>query len=144
VLTLSALLCTSLAGLAHASTYRHRLLRLLNHSRVLHDRRPLRMNLRLSRDALTHTRQMLRDDQLYDVENLASVLEPYNLTKFGADVVGCGESLHDMHRRLMHHALHRRIMLNADLRRVGIGVIRDSGRSLCGRDAFWATELFFG
>jgi uncharacterized protein YkwD len=144
VLTLSVLLWTSLAGIAHAATYRHRLLRLLNHSRVLHDRRPVRLNLRLSRDAMTHTRQMLRSDRLFDVENLATVLEPYDWSKLGADVVGCGESLHMMHRQLMHHALHRKIMLSPDVRRVGIGVIKDTGESLCGRDAFWATELFYG
>ena len=144
VLTLSALLWTILAGTAHAASYRHRLLRLINHSRVLHDRRPVRINLRLSRDATAHTRRMLRDNRLYDVSNLASVLEPYRWSNMGADVVGCGDTLHQMHRALIRHALHRRIILNAKVRRVGIGVIKDRGKSLCGRNAVWATELYYG
>ena len=144
MLTLSALLWTSVAGIAHAATYRHRLLRLINHSRVSHDRRPVRLNLRLSRDAMRHTRHMLQDDRLYDIDALATVLEPYAWSKLGADVVGCGETLHEMHRQLMRHALHRRIILSSKVRKVGIGVIKDSGKSMCGRDAVWATEIYYG
>lgn len=144
VLTLSALLWTSLAGIAHAATYRHRLLRLINHSRVNHDVRPVRLNTRLSRDAMRHTRQMLRDDQLYDVDNLATLLDPYDWSKLGADVVGCGDTLHQMHRQLMRHAFHRKIILSRKVRYVGIGVIKDTGKSLCGRNAVWATELYYG
>jgi uncharacterized protein YkwD len=144
VLTLSALLWTSIAGFAHAATYRHRLLRLINHSRVNHDRRPVKLDLRLSRDAKEHTRRMLRDNRLYDIENLATVLEPYNWSRLGADVVGCGETLHKLHRQLMGHLLHRKIILSSKVRRVGIGVIKDSGKSLCGRDAVWATEIYYG
>ncbi|MGZ4110117.1 MAG: CAP domain-containing protein [Actinomycetota bacterium] len=144
VLTLSALLCTSFAGIAHAATLRHRLLHLINHSRTLHDVRPVKLNLRLSRDAMTHTRTMLQADRLFDFTNLADVLAPYDWKRLGADVVGCGETLHEMHRALMRHALHRKIILNADVRRVGIGVIKDTGRSLCGRNAVWATEIYYG
>jgi len=144
VLTLSALLWTSLAGIAHAATYRHRLLRLINHSRASHDRRPVRLNLRLSRDSLRHTRQMLRSNRLFDVDDLANVLDPYNWTEFGADVVGCGDTLHQMHRQLMRHPFHRKIILSRKVRRVGIGVIKDTGKSLCGRKTVWATELYYG
>jgi len=144
VLTLSALLWTSVAGIAHAATYRQRLLRLINHSRVSHDRRAVRIDLRLSRNATAHTRQMLRDDSLYDVTNLASVLEPFDMRAYGADAVGCGETLHKLHRQLMGHALHRKIILSSNVRRVGIGVIRDSGGGLCGRRALWATEIYYG
>jgi uncharacterized protein YkwD len=144
VLTLSALLWTSLAGIAHAATYRHRLLRLVNHSRTNHDVRPVTLNLRLSRDAMAHTRTMLRRNRLMDVRNLADVLAPYDWNTLGADVVGCGDTLHEMHRQLMRHAFHRKIILNRSFRVVGIGVIRDTGKSLCGRDTFWATEIYYG
>jgi uncharacterized protein YkwD len=144
VLTLSALLWTSLAGTAHAGTYRHRLLRLINHSRTNHDVRPVRLNLRLSRDAMAHTRRMLRRNRLMDIRNLADVLAPYDWGTLGADAVGCGDTLHEMHRQLMRHALHRKIILNRAFRVVGIGVIKDTGKSLCGRDAFWATEIYYG
>jgi uncharacterized protein YkwD len=144
VLTLSALLWTSLAGIAHAATYRHRLLRLINHSRTNHDVRPVRLNLRLSRDAMAHTRKMLRQNRLMDIRNLADVLAPYEWNTLGADVVGCGDTLHEMHRQLMRHAFHRKIILDRAFRVVGIGVIRDTGRSLCGRNAIWATEIYYG
>jgi uncharacterized protein YkwD len=144
VITLSALLWTSLAGIAHATTYRHRLLRLINHSRTSHDVRPLRLNLRLSRDALAHTRKMIRRNRLFDVRNLEDMLAPYDWKVLGGDVVGCGDTLHEMHRQLMKHAFHRKIILNRKFRRIGIGVIKDTGRSVCGRDAFWATEIYYG
>jgi uncharacterized protein YkwD len=144
VLTLSVLLWTSIAGIAHAATLRHRLLRLVNHSRTLHDVRPVKLDVRLSRDAMTHTRTMLQADRLFDLANLADVLASYDWSRVGAEVVGCGETLHEMHRALMHHLLHRKIILNADVRRVGIGVIKDTGRSLCGRNAVWATEIYYG
>lgn len=144
VLTLSAILWTTLAGIAHAATYRHRLLHLIDHSRANHDVRPVRLNVRLSRDAMAHTRKMLRLDRLMDIRNLADVLAPYDWKTLGADVVGCGDTLHELHRQLMRHALHRKIILNGEFRVVGIGVIRDSGTSLCGRDAFWATEIYYG
>jgi uncharacterized protein YkwD len=141
---LSALLWTSIAGIAHAATFRHRLLRLINHSRTLHDVRPVTLDRKLSHDATAHTRTMLQADQLFDFTNLAEVLAPYDWYRFGADVVGCGDTLHETHRALMHHLLHRKIILNADVRRVGIGVIKDTGRSLCGRNAVWATEIYYG
>jgi uncharacterized protein YkwD len=144
VLTLSALLMTSVAGIAHASTYRHRLLRLVNHSRTNHDVRPVKLNPRLSRDASAHTRRMLRLNRLMDIRNLGDVLAPYDWNTLGADVVGCGETLHEMHRQLMRHAFHRRIILNAAFRVVGIGVIKETGASLCGRNAVWATEIYYG
>lgn len=144
MLTLSALLWTSLAGIAHAATYRHRLLRLINHSRTNHDVRPVRLNLRLSRDAMAHTRKMMRQNRLMDIRNLADVLAPYEWNTLGADVVGCGDTLHEMHRQLMRHAFHRKIILDRAFRVVGIGVIRDTGRSLCGRNAIWATEIYYG
>jgi uncharacterized protein YkwD len=144
VLTLSALLWTSLAGIAHATTYRHRLLRLINHARTNHDVRAVRLNLRLSRDAMAHTRKMLRHNRLMDIRNLEDVLAPYDWRTLGADVVGCGDTIYEMHRALVRHALHRKIILNRKFRVVGIGVIKDTGRSLCGRDAFWATEIYYG
>jgi uncharacterized protein YkwD len=144
VLTLSALLWSSFAGIAHSATFRHRLLRLVNHSRTLHGVRPVKLNLQLSRDATAHTRTMLQADRLFDFTDLANVLAAYDWFRFGADVVGCGETLHETHRALMHHLLHRKIILNADVRRVGIGVIKDTGRSLCGRNAVWVTEIYYG
>jgi hypothetical protein len=44
----------------------------------------------------------------------------------------------------MGHAAHRDIMLDARLRFVGIGVIKDRSRNICGRGSIWGTELFYG
>ena len=141
---LSALLLSSVGGIAHAATYRHRLLRYINHARTRHDLHPVRVNLRLSTDALQHTRTMVRRNRLFDVRDLQAVLDPYSWRRVGADAVGCAATLHRVHRRLMHHPPHRRIILDRRARRVGLGVIKDHGKSLCGHRAVWVTEIFYG
>jgi hypothetical protein len=34
--------------------------------------------------------------------------------------------------------------LNPKVRRVGLGVVRADENNRCGRNSFWATELFYG
>ena len=144
VLVLSTILLSTIAGFALARTYRGRLLHSIDISRRNHDVRLVRLNVRLSQDALQHTRMMIRSNRLYDVRNLYDVLAPYDWSRFGGAVVGCATKLRAVHRAFMHHAEHRKIILNPSARRVGIGVIRMDGRSSCGTDAFWVTEIFYG
>jgi len=132
-----------LAPPAEATTYRTRLLRIINHSRLINGRKPLKINLSLSEDAKAHTRKMIRRGKLYDVPNLSQVLSPYKWST-GGDVVGCGDTLIEMHRLLMRHAYHRKIILSRKFTYVGIGVIKVDGKSACGRNSFWATEIFYG
>jgi len=118
---------------------------MINNSREKHDLRPVKLNLRLSRDAMSHTRRMIRRGKLFDVRNLADLLDPYEgFKRYGGSIVGCGDSLTDMHQKLMHHAYHRKIILSGKVRFVGIGTIAVSGRSGSGRNQIWGTAIFYG
>jgi cysteine-rich secretory family protein len=141
---LITLLLVTLAAPAHA-TMRSRYLRIINHTRAQHDLRPLKLNGKLSDTAKGHTRKMIREGRLFDMGNLAVILAPYaGYQTMGADVVGCGDTLFQMHQLMMHHAYHRNIILSNKVDFVGIGAIHRSGRSGCGRNQFWATAIFFG
>ena len=118
---------------------------MINNSRDKHDLRAVKLNLRLSKDAMSHTRRMIRRGELFDVRNLADLLDAYEgFKRYGGSIVACGDSLADMHRKLMHHAYHRKIILSGKVRFVGIGTIAVSGRSGCGRNQIWGTAIFYG
>ena len=87
---------------------------------------------------------MVREDQIYDPYNLAAILSDYSWDDVGADVVGCAGTIPRLHRAWMNHDAHRVILLNGNLRRVGIGVVRNDTRNHCGRGSIWATEIFYG
>lgn len=144
LLILATLVFWISAGPAQAtlrSRYRH----LINNSRDNHDLRPVKLNLRLSKDAKVHTLRMIRRGKLFDVRNLADLLDPYEgFKRYGGSIVACGDSLTDMHQKLMHHAYHRKIILSGKARFVGIGTIALSGRSGCGRNQIWGTAIFYG
>jgi uncharacterized protein YkwD len=132
------------AQASRTDRYRTKLLNILNRTRVHHDLRPVKINLRLSEDALHWSKTMIRKNQIYDPPNLAQLLAPYSWDDVGADVVGCGSTIHEVHRIFMTEAFHRSIILYPKVRRVGIGVVRADENNRCGRDSFWATELFYG
>jgi uncharacterized protein YkwD len=121
-----------------------KMLRIVNATRARHDLRLLKLNRELSRDAMVHTRIMVRKDRIYDPPNLAEILEKYEWDDLGADVVGCGHTLKELHDILMTEAFHRSIFLHPDLRRVGMGITKVDERNRCGRGSFWATEIFYG
>lgn len=120
------------------------LLRLLNESRERHDLRTLRPDRSLNRDAMRHTRRMLRRNQLFDPHDLAAMLSDEPWDDIGASVVGCASTLKGLHRALLRHGPHRRILLHPKLRRVGIGVVQTRARNVCRRGWYWATELYYG
>lgn len=128
-----------------SATFRSRYLHLINRSRVRRDLRPLKLHLKLSGDALAHTHNMIRKNRLFDIGDLVLLLYPYAGSKtIGADVVGCGSTLAHLHKRMLHEAHHRRILLSPKTRYAGIGVIKDTGRSPCGKDDLWATTIVYG
>jgi uncharacterized protein YkwD len=143
---IGALLLLGAAGIepAEARPYHARLLDMINHSREVHGLDALKLNVRLSGDARFHTRRMVRRNRLFDVPNLAELLEHYRWRTYGASAVGCAPSPFRLHRLLMRDKDHREIILSPDARRVGIGAVLDHGKSVCGRNAFWATEIFYG
>jgi hypothetical protein len=44
----------------------------------------------------------------------------------------------------MHDAPHRAIILNSQVRRVGIGVVRATGKNSCGKRSYWVSEIYYG
>lgn len=121
-----------------------KMLRIVNATRERRDLPLLSLNRALSRDSMRHTRIMVRKDRIYDPPNLDEILAKYEWDDLGADVVGCGHTLKELHQILMTEAFHRSIFLHPDLRRVGMGITRVNERNRCGRGAFWATEIFYG
>jgi uncharacterized protein YkwD len=127
-----------------AEGFEAKLLRIVNTTRERHDLRALKLDASLSDQARAHTRRMIQRARIYDPPNLDEILAQYRWDDLGADVVGCGNTLKQLHDILMTEDFHRDIILHPDLRRVGIGVVRIDERNRCGRDSFWATEIFYG
>jgi uncharacterized protein YkwD len=121
-----------------------KLLRIVNRTRERHDLRLLKMDRSLSRPSERHTRKMIRQDRLFDPRNLEEILADYEWDDIGADVVGCGNTLKELHQILMTEDFHRTILLHTKLRRIGIGVVVADERNRCGRGSFWATEIMYG
>jgi uncharacterized protein YkwD len=126
------------------SRWARKLLRIVNNTRSQHDLRPLKMDRSLNPPSRRHTNKMIDDNRLYDPPNLQQILEGYPYDDLGADVVGCGMTLRQLHRILMSESFHRTILLHRDLRRVGIGVVKARQNNRCGRGSFWATEIMYG
>lgn len=130
---------------AHAKTLRQRLLEMINQTRDRYDRRPLKLSVTVSRDALRHTRRMVRKDRIFHSPDLPESLDPYDWSSWGENV-GCASTLRTLHRSLMKSAVHRSNILKRGFRRIGLGVVRSDGYSkICGdASQFWATEIFWG
>ncbi|HJU57998.1 MAG TPA: CAP domain-containing protein [Actinomycetota bacterium] len=142
--TITIVLGIAFAPAAGARGDRGKLLRLINAARERHDLRELRMDRSLSRDALRHTRRMVKQNRVFDPPNLDTFLNDEPWERIGASVSGCADTLGGLHHAWMRHTAHRVIMLEPRLRRIGIGIIRDRTRNICGRGSFWGTELFYG
>jgi uncharacterized protein YkwD len=144
IATLALSVLQAPAAAAAGDGYQRKMLDIVNRTRARHDLRLLKLNRELSKDSLVHTRKMVRNDRIYDPPNLAEILADYEWDDVGADVVGCGHTLKELHDILMTEAFHRSIFLHPDLRRVGIGVLEVDERNRCGRGSLWATEIFYG
>ena len=129
---------------AGSDRWAKKLLRIVNHTRVQHDLRPLKMQRGLNPPSRRHSNKMIDDNRLYDPPNLEQILSRYSYDDLGADVVGCGMTLRELHRILMSESFHRTILLHRDLRRIGIGVMKARQNNRCGRGSFWATEIMYG
>jgi uncharacterized protein YkwD len=142
--TVALALGTAFASDAEALGYRGRLLKKINATRERHDLHRLRIDRSFSRDAVRHTRRMVSRNRVFDPPNLARYLADEPWEEIGASISGCAGTLHGLHRAWLRHHSHRVIMLEPKLRRIGIGVIRDRSRNICGRGSFWSSELFYG
>lgn len=135
---------TASAQTANAIGARGKLLKMINNVRERNDLRELRIDRSLSRDAVRHTRRMVEANEVFDPANLDAILSDEPWERIGASVSGCAGTVRGVHRAWMRHAAHRDILLEPRLRRIGIGVITDRSRNICGRGSIWATELFYG
>lgn len=135
---------TASAQTANAIGARGKLLKMINNVRERNDLRELRIDRSLSRDAVRHTRRMVEANEVFDPANLDTILSDEPWERIGASVSGCAGTVRGVHRAWMRHAAHRDILLEPRLRRIGIGVITDRSRNICGRGSIWATELFYG
>jgi uncharacterized protein YkwD len=142
--TIALALGTASAPDAGALGHRGRLLKMVNVTRERHDLRRLRIDRSFSRDAVRHTRRMVTENRVFDPPNLADYLADEPWEEIGASVSGCAGTLRGLHRAWMRHHAHRVIMLEPKLRRIGIGVIKNRSRNICGRGSFWSSELFYG
>ena len=127
-----------------SNRWARKLLRIVNQTRTNRDLRPLTMQRSLNPPSRRHTNRMIDDNRLYDPPNLQQILQGYPYDDLGADVVGCGNTLRQLHRILMSENFHRTILLHRDLRRIGIGVVKARHNNRCGRGSFWATEIMYG
>jgi uncharacterized protein YkwD len=121
-----------------------KLLGIVNATREEHHLRPLQLERSLGGPATRHSARMVRANRLFDPPNLEQILSGYAWNDIGADVVGCGATLREMHRIVMSEAFHRTILLDPDIRRVGIGVVVARDHNRCGRGSVWATEILYG
>ena len=127
-----------------SDSYARKLLNIINRTRAHHDLRRLKMERSLNGPSRRHTADMIDANRLYDPRNLERLLADYRWDDLGADVVGCGNTLNELHHILMTEDFHRTILLHPKLRRVGIGALVALDRNRCGRDSFWATEIMYG
>jgi uncharacterized protein YkwD len=147
LLTLTVISCVILGTVLvpnAAAGYRGRVLRLVNATRESHGLHTVRIDASLSRKAMRHTRHMIGRDEIYDPTNLSQLMSTEPWDTVAASVAGCGGTLHGIHRAFMHHYEHRVILLNPDLRRIGVGVVKNEQPNSCGRGWYWVTELFYG
>ena len=139
---------TMLLTLAHAPVANagraRELMEIVNETRRDHGLRALRMDRSLNPASRRHTNLMIRENEIFDPPNLAQILAGYDYDDLGADVVGCGHTLRELHRILMTESFHRMILLHPDIRRIGIGVVVNDRNNRCGRGSLWATEIMYG
>jgi len=136
VLALCALLAlnTALAsGTAVATTSSERQGHaMVNRARASHGIYGLRLSSALSKRAHRHSSRMAESGRLF---HSCLTCSRARGTSASAENVGVGDTLKKIHAALMNSSSHRRNILSKQYRRVGVGVVRRSGR-------LWVTQLF--
>jgi uncharacterized protein YkwD len=111
------------------------MLELVNRSRGAHGLTPLRLNERLGREALRHSRRMARDGAMTHTPNLAELVRSVGGSVFGEDL-GRGRGLHGIRDAWIRRADTRRILLDPRFDHVGLGVVHVGG-------FYWVTLQVF-
>jgi len=115
--------------------FRRHMLALVNRTRATHGLPLLRINDRLSREALRHSRQMAREGGISHTPNLADLVRSVGGSVFGEDL-GKGRGLRGIRDAWMRRADTRRIMLDPRFHHVGLGVVHADG-------FYWVTLQVF-
>jgi uncharacterized protein YkwD len=109
-----------------SSDLRDWMLALVDRSRHSHGLSRLQLNLRLSREALKHSRQMARAGAISHTPNLANLIRGVGGTVFGEDV-GKGRGILGIRNAWLRQPDTRPILLDSRFHRVGLGVIHTGG-----------------
>jgi uncharacterized protein YkwD len=112
------------------------MLRLVNESRISHGLQGVRMNSRLSREALQHSIEMGRRYVLFHTSNLWDLVRPYDARTWGENIAYAGTLLRVEQLWMQSHH-HRVNLLNPAFRSAGIGVARTEGW-------LWVTLQLYG
>ncbi|MGQ0670199.1 MAG: CAP domain-containing protein [Actinomycetota bacterium] len=134
---LAAFLLVGLVPPADAQTRaRNTMLALTNEDRADREVAGLELNIRLSRVAKQHSREMANAGSIYHSSNLTGALAPYDWS-IGGENVGSGGSLESLETAFMASTAHRRNILRKSFDHVGIGVVKRDG-------TYWVTLIFYG
>jgi uncharacterized protein YkwD len=138
LLAVSIVLSGFATDLARASVSgdRHEMLRLTNTARDRRELRDLRLDRRLSRYALRHSRVMARRGGLFHTSNLAAKLRGRRWS-IGGENVGYAQSLNRLQDAFMRSPAHRSNILQRRYDHTAIGVVESDGE-------FWVTVIFYG
>jgi len=112
-----------------------RMLALVNRSRAANGLPTLRLNVRLTREALRHSTRMAHDGAISHTPNLADLVRNVGGSVFGEDL-GKGRGLLGIRDAWMRRADTRRIMLDPRFHHVGLGVVHADG-------FYWVTLQVF-
>ncbi|MGH2589347.1 MAG: CAP domain-containing protein [Actinomycetota bacterium] len=114
---------------------RAEMLQLTNEARDDKSRDALKLDSRLSRYAVKHSREMANKGYLFHTEDLAARLK--GDWSMGGENVGVGSSLTDLQAAFMGSKPHRRNVLRAGYDHTAIGVVQSDG-------SLWVTVIFYG
>ena len=109
---------------------------MINKARRNNSVKPLKMNWRVAKGALGHSRRMVRRNSIYHNPRLYSLVRRYRPHIWGENV-GMAGTIGRMHTLFMKSAPHRANVLNRSYKRVGVGVQRT-------HRGVWVTVDFYG
>ena len=118
-----------------SSALQDRMLALVNRSRQSHGLPRLRLNLRLSKEALKHSRLMARAGAISHTSNLVDLIRGVGGTVFGEDV-GKGRAIVGIRDAWLRGSDTGPILLDARFHGVGLAVVHIGG-------FYWATLQAF-
>ena len=118
------------------SSYRARLLRIVNDVRAHHGVRRLDLNIKLSGYAKRHSDEMADRRRLFHTNDLYSRVRAYRATAWGENVA-TGGTLRRVVKAWMRSSAHRWNLLNGRYAKTGIGVVKRGGR-------VWVTQIYYG